>query len=70
LILEKTAMQKNSVSKATKLAVGTRKKKLKVGDIHGEKAASMKEAAMNIGSQSSGSGAGKVTFNPFSITRK
>jgi hypothetical protein len=24
----------------------------------------------NIGSQSSGAGAGKVTFNPFSITRK
>jgi type VI protein secretion system component Hcp len=25
---------------------------------------------LNIGSQSTGSGAGKVTFNPFSITRK
>jgi type VI protein secretion system component Hcp len=25
---------------------------------------------LNIGSQSSGAGAGKVTFNPFSITRK
>jgi type VI protein secretion system component Hcp len=24
----------------------------------------------NIGSQSTGAGAGKVTFNPFSITRK
>jgi len=28
------------------------------------------EQTLNIGSQSSGSGAGKVTFNPFSITRK
>jgi type VI secretion system secreted protein Hcp len=28
------------------------------------------EQILNIGSQSSGSGAGKVTFNPFSITRK
>jgi type VI protein secretion system component Hcp len=28
------------------------------------------EQALNIGSQSSGVGAGKVTFNPFSITRK
>jgi type VI secretion system secreted protein Hcp len=28
------------------------------------------EQVLNIGSQSSGSGAGKVTFNPFSITRK
>ncbi len=27
------------------------------------------EQVLNIGSQSSGSGAGKVTFNPFSITR-
>jgi hypothetical protein len=26
--------------------------------------------AQNIGSQSSGAGAGKITFNPFSITRK
>jgi len=28
------------------------------------------EQALNIGSQSSGAGAGKITFNPFSITRK
>ncbi|HLY58231.1 MAG TPA: type VI secretion system tube protein Hcp [Stellaceae bacterium] len=28
------------------------------------------EQQLNIGSQSSGTGAGKVTFNPFSITRK
>ena len=28
------------------------------------------EQTLNIGSQSSGAGAGKVTFNPFSITRK
>jgi len=28
------------------------------------------EQTLNIGSQSTGSGAGKVTFNPFSITRK
>jgi type VI secretion system secreted protein Hcp len=28
------------------------------------------EQVLNIGSQSSGAGAGKVTFNPFSITRK
>jgi type VI secretion system secreted protein Hcp len=28
------------------------------------------EQTLNIGSQSSGSGAGKITFNPFSITRK
>jgi hypothetical protein len=27
------------------------------------------ETTLNIGSQSSGAGAGKVTFNPFSITR-
>lgn len=27
-------------------------------------------ATANIGSQSSGSGTGKITFNPFSITRK
>jgi bacteriocin-like protein len=27
------------------------------------------EQVLNIGSQSSGAGAGKVTFNPFSITR-
>ena len=26
--------------------------------------------ALSIGSQSTGAGAGKVTFNPFSITRK
>jgi hypothetical protein len=25
---------------------------------------------LNIGSQSTGSGAGKISFNPFSITRK
>jgi hypothetical protein len=68
--VEKIAMQKNSVSRAKKSGVGTRKKSLNVGNIHGEKAASMKEVAMNIGSQSSGAGAGKVTFNPFSITRK
>ncbi len=29
-----------------------------------------KVSAGNIGSQSSGAGAGKITFNPFSITRK
>jgi type VI secretion system Hcp family effector len=28
------------------------------------------EQTLNIGSQSKGAGAGKVTFNPFSITRK
>jgi hypothetical protein len=28
------------------------------------------EQTLSIGSQSSGAGAGKVTFNPFSITRK
>ena len=28
------------------------------------------EQTLNIGSQSGGAGAGKVTFNPFSITRK
>jgi type VI protein secretion system component Hcp len=28
------------------------------------------EQALNIGSQSTGAGAGKITFNPFSITRK
>lgn len=28
------------------------------------------EQVLNIGSQSSGAGAGKVTFNPFSITKK
>jgi type VI secretion system secreted protein Hcp len=28
------------------------------------------EQTLNIGSQTSGAGAGKVTFNPFSITRK
>ena len=28
------------------------------------------EQALNIGSQSTGAGAGRVTFNPFSITRK
>lgn len=28
------------------------------------------EQALNIGSQSGGAGAGRVTFNPFSITRK
>ena len=28
------------------------------------------EQTLNIGSQSSGAGAGKVTFNPFSVTRK
>ena len=28
------------------------------------------EQVLNIGSQSSGAGAGKVTFNPFSNTRK
>jgi type VI protein secretion system component Hcp len=28
------------------------------------------EQTLNIGSQSSGAGAGRVTFNPFSITRK
>jgi len=28
------------------------------------------EQALNIGSQSGGTGAGRVTFNPFSITRK
>lgn len=28
------------------------------------------EQTLNIGSQSSGSGAGKVTFNPFQITKK
>ncbi len=27
------------------------------------------EQVLNIGSQSGGAGAGKVTFNPFSITR-
>jgi hypothetical protein len=52
------------------LAVGTRQKRLKVGDIHGEKAASMNDVAMNMGSQSSGAEAGKVTCNPFGITRK
>jgi hypothetical protein len=70
LTLEKIAMQKNSASKVKKSTVGSRKKSLKIGVMHGEKAASMKEVAMNIGSQSSGAGAGKVTFNPFSITRK
>jgi hypothetical protein len=68
--LENIAMHKNSAGKGKKAAAGTRKKGLKIGDIHGEKAASMKEVAMNIGSQSSGAGAGKVAFNPFSITRK
>ena len=28
------------------------------------------EQTLNIGSQSSGAGAGRITFNPFSITRK
>ena len=64
------AMQKNSPGNAKKSAVGTRKKALKVGDTRGQRATSMKEVAANIGSQSSGTGAGKITFNPFSITRK
>ena len=28
------------------------------------------EQVLNIGSQSTGTGAGKIAFNPFSITRK
>jgi hypothetical protein len=28
------------------------------------------EPTLHLGSQSSGAGAGKVTFNPFSITRR
>jgi hypothetical protein len=28
------------------------------------------EQVLNVGAQASGAGAGKVTFNPFSITRK
>jgi hypothetical protein len=63
-------MAKNNANQGKKAAAGTRKKALKVGHIHGEKVASMKEVTANIGSQSSGAGAGKVTFNPFSITRK
>ena len=31
--------------------------------------ASAAEQTLNVGSQSSGAGAGKVTFNPFSIVR-
>jgi ribosomal protein L32 len=64
------AVQKNNTSKGKKALAGTRKKALKVSDMRGEKVSSMKEVALNIGSQSSGAGAGKVTFNPFSITRK
>jgi hypothetical protein len=30
----------------------------------------LEQASGGIGSQSSGAGAGKITFNPFSITRK
>ena len=40
---------------------------LKPKTVKGAKAASIKGG---LGSQSSGAGAGKVTFNPFSITRK
>ena len=38
--------------------------------VGGGSAAADIEQVLNIGSQSSGAGAGKVTFNPFSIIRK
>jgi hypothetical protein len=40
-----------------------------ISDAEMEKVAGGIEQTLNIGSGSSGVGAGKVTFNPFSITR-
>ncbi|MGA2422119.1 MAG: hypothetical protein ABSG69_18755 [Candidatus Acidiferrum sp.] len=44
------------------------KGKMQVSAPQGKRVSSMK--TLNIGSQSSGSGAGKITFNPFSIVKK
>jgi len=48
------------------------KKKSRVKDLKPETVKSGKSSSVRggIGSQSTGAGAGKVTFNPFSITRK
>ena len=46
------------------------KKKSKVKDLKPKAVKSGKGGAVRGGSSSTGAGAGKVTFNPFSITRK
>jgi len=53
-------MTKSSKTPTTAAELPTRELDRIVGGI---------EQVLNIGSQSSGAGAGKVTFNPFSITR-
>jgi hypothetical protein len=56
-------MQENT---SRKLTAG--KRKIKMSAPQGKKVSSMK--TLSVGSQSSGSGAGKITFNPFSIVKK
>jgi len=66
---EKMSVQKKSLGSSSKSAVKGADTKRKAGHkiavSRGKKMSSMKEQVLNIGSQSSGIGAGKVTFNPF-----
>jgi hypothetical protein len=69
------SIQKKSLASGTnsgkKAAGAKRGTSRRIAVRGGTKMSSMKTAATpNIGSQSSGAGAGKITFNPFSITRK
>lgn len=61
------SIEKNAVQGGTKKSASA-KRKMKISAPRGQKVSSMK--TLNIGSQSTGAGAGKITFNPFSITRK
>jgi len=68
------SVQKKSLgssSKNVRKTVDTKgKTNHKIAVSRGKKVSSMKEQVLNIGSQSSGIGAGKITFNPFQIQRK
>jgi hypothetical protein len=60
------AIEKSTVRGGNKSNIG--KRKIKISTPQGKKVSSMK--TLSVGSQSSGRGAGKITFNPFSIVKK
>jgi hypothetical protein len=62
--VQKKALSGNSKS-AHKGTDANGKASGKITVLRGKKMSSMKETALNIGSQSSGSGAGKIPFHPF-----
>lgn len=70
--MEKQKAEKLSESVVAQTDPSDAEKGLETDGEHELDEAELDEASggLNVGSQSTGAGAGRVTFNPFSITRK